>query len=130
MLHVSGRCRTELPTSAVNMLLATSVLFFLIKESEDEIKLNTETPLSRSRRLPMCKAAMGGAKLIIAKHVACHVTNHSPDSRKENMLSLLAGLGKGYCRILLPQTRPEGKVLSSHFAYCAHTTRTANVPVA
>ena len=54
---------------------------------------------------------MGGAKLIIAKHVACHVNKHSPDSRKENMLSLLTGLGKVYCCILLPQIRPEGKVV-------------------
>ena len=66
---------------------------------------------------------MGGAKLIIAKHVACHVTEHSPDSRKENMLSLLTDLGKGYCCLLLPQIRPEGKVLSSQIAFCAHTTR-------
>ena len=40
---------------------------------------------------------MGGAKSIIAKQVACHVTNHSPDSRKENMLSLRTGLRKGGC---------------------------------
>ena len=46
---------------------------------------------------------MGGAKLIIAKHVACHVAKHSPDSRKGSMLSLLTGLGKGYCCILLKQ---------------------------
>ena len=50
---------------------------------------------------------MGGAKLIIARHVACHVTKHSLS------LSLLAGLGKGYCSILLPQIRSEGKILSS-----------------
>ena len=53
---------------------------------------------------------MGRAKLIIAKHVACHVTKHNPDSREENMLSLLTGLGKGYCCKLLPQIRPELKV--------------------
>ena len=51
---------------------------------------------------------MGGAK----------VTKHSPDIRKENMLSQLIGLGKGYCRILLPQIRPEGKVVSSQIAFC------------
>ena len=72
---------------------------------------------------------MGGAKLIIAKHVACHVAKHSPDSRKENMFSLLIDLGKGYCCILLPQIRLEGKVLSSQIAFCAHT-RIANVSVA
>ena len=73
---------------------------------------------------------MGGAKSIIAKHVACLVTKHSPDSRKENMLSLLTGLEKGYCCTLLPQIRPEGKVLSSQIAFCAHTTSNANVSVA
>ena len=34
---------------------------------------------------------MGGATLIIAKHVACLVNKHCPDSRKENMLSLKEG---------------------------------------
>ena len=68
---------------------------------------------------------MGGAKLIIAKHVACPVTKHSPDNRKENMLSLLTGLGKGYCCILLLQVRPERKGLSSEIA-----TRIANVSMA
>ena len=63
---------------------------------------------------------MGGAKLI-------NVTQHSPDSWKESMLSLFTGLGNGYCCILLPQVRPEGKVLSSQIALCAHTTRIANV---
>ena len=72
---------------------------------------------------PWCNAAMGGAKLIIARHVACHVTKHGPDSRKENILSPLTGLGKGYCCILLSWIRPEGKVLSSQIAFCAHTTR-------
>ena len=72
---------------------------------------------------------MGGAKLVIAKQVACHVNKHSPDSQKENMLSLLTGLGKGYYCILLPKIRPEGKVLSSQIAFCAHT-RIANVLVA
>ena len=71
--------------------------------------------------------AVGGAKLIIGKQVACHLTNHSPDSRKENMLSLLTGLGKGYCYMLLPQIGPEGKVLSFQIAFCTHTTRIANV---
>ena len=71
---------------------------------------------------PWCKAAMGGAKLIIAKHVACHVTKHSLDSRKENKLSLLTGLGKGYCCILLIQIRPEGKVLCLKLRF-AHTRR-------
>ena len=70
--------------------------------------------------LPWCNAAMGGAKLIIAKHVARHVNKHSPDSRKENMVSLLTGLGKGYCCILLSQIRPESKVLSSQIVF-AHT---------
>ena len=64
---------------------------------------------------------MGRAKSIIAKHVACHVTKHNPDSREENMLSLLTGLGKGYCCKLLPQIRPELKVrffrLKLHFAH-------------
>ena len=57
--------------------------------------------------------SVGGAKLMIAEHVTCHVNKHSPFSRKENMLSVLTGLGKGYCCILLPQVRPEGKVLLS-----------------
>ena len=74
---------------------------------------------------------MGGAKLMIAKRVARHVTKHSPDSWKENTLSLLTGLGKGYCCILLSQIRPEGKsFLSSQIAFCAHTTKIANVSVA
>ena len=79
---------------------------------------------------PWCNAAVGGAKSIIAKHVARHITKHSPDSRKENMLSLLTGQGNGYCCILLLQVRPEGKVLSSQIAFGAHTTRIANVSVA
>ena len=69
---------------------------------------------------PWCNAAMGGAKLIIAKHLACHVNKHSPNSWKENMLSLLTGLGKGYCCILLSQISPEGKVLLSEIDF-AHT---------
>ena len=73
---------------------------------------------------------MGGAKLIIAKYVACDVNKHSPDSRKENTLSLFTGLGKAYCCILLPQIRPEGKVLVSQIAFCAYTTRITNVSVA
>ena len=73
---------------------------------------------------------MGGAKLIIAKYVACHVNKHSPDSLKESMLSLLTGLAMGYCCILLPQIKPEGKVLSSQIEFCARTTRIANVSVA
>ena len=73
---------------------------------------------------------MGGAKLIIAKHVACHINKYSPDSRKENMLSLLTSLGKEYCCILLPQIRAEGKVLSSQIAFCAHTTGIVNMSVA
>ena len=73
---------------------------------------------------------MDGAKLIMARSVVYHVFKHSPDNRKENMPSLLlTGLGKGYCCVLLPQIRPEGKVLSSQIAFCAHTTRTANVSV-
>ena len=73
--------------------------------------------------------AMGGAKLIIVKHVACHVTKDSLDRRKENMLSLLTGLRKGYCCILLPQIRPEGKVLLSQIAFCTHMTGIANMSV-
>ena len=65
--------------------------------------------------------------LIIAKHMVCHVNKHSPDSRKENTLSLLTGLGMRYCCILLPQIRPQGKVLSFQIAFCAHTTKIANV---
>ena len=72
---------------------------------------------------PGSNAAMGGAKLKILKHVACHVSKHSADSRRENTLLLLTGLGKGYCSILLPQIRPEGKVLSSQIEFCGHTTR-------
>ena len=79
---------------------------------------------------PWCNAAMGGDKLIRAKHVACHVNKHRLDSRKENMLSLLTGLGKRYCCILLPQIRPECKVLSCQIAFCAHKTRIQNVSVA
>ena len=59
-----------------------------------------------------------------------NVTKHSPHSRKENMLSLLTGLGKGCFCILLPQIRLEGKVLLSQIAFCAHMTRIANVSVA
>ena len=66
---------------------------------------------------------MGGAKLIIAKHVACHVTINSPDSRKENVLSLITGLGKEYCCILLPQIRPDVEVFSSQTAFCENTRR-------
>ena len=66
---------------------------------------------------------MGGAKLIVAEHVACHVNKQSRYSRKENMLSLLIGPGKGYCCTLLPHIRLEGKVLSSHIAFCAHVTK-------
>ena len=73
---------------------------------------------------------MGGAKLMIAEHVAYHVNKHSPDSRKENKISLATGLGMGYCCVLLSQIGPEGKVLSSQIAFCAHTTRIANVSVA
>ena len=73
---------------------------------------------------------MGGAKSVIAKCVPCHVTKHSPDSRKENVLSLLTGLGKGYCCVLLPQIRAEGKVLLSQIVFCAHKTGVANVSVA
>ena len=61
---------------------------------------------------------MGGAKLM-------NVTKHSPDSWKENMLSLLTSLGKGYCCILLPQIRPAGKVLSSQIAFWALMMRIA-----
>ena len=68
---------------------------------------------------PWCNAAMGRANKI-AKHVACHVNKHSPDSRKENMLSPLTGLGMGYCCILLPQVRPEGQVLRLKLRF-AHT---------
>ena len=73
---------------------------------------------------------MGRAKVIIAQHVACHVIKHSPDSRKENTLSQLTGVGKGYCYILLPQLKPEGNVLSFQIAFCAHTTRIAKASVA
>ena len=38
----------------------------------------------------------------LAKHVVCHVNEHIPESRKENTLSLLTGLGKGYCCMRLP----------------------------
>ena len=56
---------------------------------------------------PWWNTAMGGAKLMTEKHVACHVNKHRPDSRKENMLLLLTELGMGYCCILLPQITPE-----------------------
>ena len=82
------------------------------------------TPLSPNPTVcPWCNAAMGGAKLIIAKHVACHVTKHSPNSRKENMLYLLTSVRKGYCCILLLQIRPEGKKFSSQISFCAYTRR-------
>ena len=42
------------------------------------------------------------------------VKKHSLDSGKENMLSLLIRLGKGYCIL---QIRPEGKVLSYQIAF-------------
>ena len=73
---------------------------------------------------------MGGAKLIMTKQVACHLSEDSPDSQRESMFSLLTSLGKGYCCILLPKIRPEGKVLSSQIVFSALTTRTANVSVA
>ena len=60
---------------------------------------------------------MGRANLTILKHMACHVTKHSPSGWKENMLSLLTSLGKGYCCILLPQIRPDGKILLSQIAF-------------
>ena len=41
------------------------------------------------------------------------------------MVSLLTGLGKGYCCILLSQIRPKSKVLSSQISFCAHTSRIA-----
>ena len=66
---------------------------------------------------------MGRDKSIIAKHVACHVTKHSADSPKENMLSLLTGQGTEYCCMLLSQIRPEGKILSSQIVFCAHSTQ-------
>ena len=43
------------------------------------------------------------------------------------MLSILTGTGMGHFCILPPQERPEGKVLSSQIAFCAHTTRIENV---
>ena len=43
------------------------------------------------------------------------------------MLSLLAGLGKGYCCTVLPQIWPESKVLSSQTAFGPHTVRIANL---
>ena len=72
---------------------------------------------------PWCNAALGEAQLI-------NVTKHRPYSRKENLLSLFTGLGKGYCCRLLPQIWPGGKVLSSQIAFCAHSRRIANVSVA
>ena len=71
--------------------------------------------------------AMGRTKLVMAKHVACHVSKHSLNSWKENMLSLLTDLGKGYCCKLLSKIRPEGKVLLSQTAFCTHKMRIANV---
>ena len=59
--------------------------------------------------------------------MACYVHKHSPGSWKENTLSLLTGLGVGYCCILLPQIRHEGNVLSSQTAFCAPTTRIAKL---
>ena len=41
---------------------------------------------------PWCNAAMAGAKLMIAKHLTCHVHKHSPDGWKENMFSLREGI--------------------------------------
>ena len=35
---------------------------------------------------------MGGAKLIIAEHLTCHVNKHSPGCLKENMCSLREGI--------------------------------------
>ena len=61
--------------------------------------------------------AIGWAKLMIAKHVACHVNEHIADGWKENLLSLLSGPEIGYCYILLLQIRPEGKVLSPQIAF-------------
>ena len=57
----------------------------------DSTRFFSYTPLSRSGHLPMMQCGNGQGK---AKQVACHITNYSPDSWKENMLSLLTGLGK------------------------------------
>ena len=69
---------------------------------------------------------MGGAKLLIAKHWHVMYINTVPVVGKKTCFHE----GKGYCCILLPQIRPEGKVLSSQIAFNAHTTRIANVSVA
>ena len=71
-----------------------------------------KTPLSRAGRLPLMQGEMGGAKLIIEKHVACHGNKDSPHSRKENMLSQLTGLGVEYSCKLLPQKDYIERVLS------------------
>ena len=85
-------------------------------------RLNTSLPIQPSSHGATRQWAR--LKLIIAKHEAYHITKLSPDSRKENMLSLLTGLGKGYCCILLPQ--PEGKVISSQIAFCVHKMGISN----
>ena len=89
--------------------------------------LYTSLPIQPSSHYAMRQWV--GLSQMIVKHVECHVTKHNPDSWKENTLSLLTGLGKGYCCVLLPQVRPDGKVLSSQIMFCTHTTRFANVLV-
>ena len=121
-----GRGSLEMCFALVGVSLLTDVFFLfcsarrlkyssvihsvmlIARESSDVKHLSPDPAV-----FPLCNAAMGGAKLITANQVACHVANLSPDSRKEIMLSLLTGLGKTYCCILLPQIKPEGKVLSS-----------------
>ena len=85
--------------------------------------------LSRSGCLSMMQHGNGQGSVNNSKAHGTHVNKHSPDSPKENMLSLLTGLGKGYCCILLPQIRPEGKVLSSQITFGTHM-RIATVSVA
>ena len=65
---------------------------------------------------------MGGAKVIIAKHMAWHVNKQSWELERKHAFTT-TGLGKAYCCILLPQIRPEGKVLSSQIAFSAYTRR-------
>ena len=103
--------------------LTSKIMFCLISldKSYPSVKHLSPDPAV----FPWCNAEKGGAKLIIAKHLACHANKHSPDSWKENVISLLTGLAKAYCCMLLSQIRPEGKILLSQIAFCAHTTRIA-----
>ena len=70
-------------TRAIDMFYVNNNWHVLCKQSVKHLSADPSI-------FPWGNVAMGGAKLIIAKHMACHVTKHSLDSQKENMLSLFS----------------------------------------